>query len=170
MPRQVQERANPPLFFSFENIMKKLYEEKIRPFIYLDGTCWFIQNYSKDAYARIWQKPPGQKGFQLQAHRISYIVHKGTIPEGMLLMHSCNRKGCVNPEHLSPGTNQQNQLDASRDGLHPLGGVGIRGVSSTFRYGHLIYKAVTSGRPRQVLYYGKSLEEAVAARKAWENR
>lgn len=149
--------------------MKKLYQEKILPYIYVEEGCWFIQNYSQDAYARIWHKLTAQRGHNLQAHRVSYLANGGEIPEGFLLMHSCNRKGCVNPAHLSPGTNRQNQLDASKDGLHPLGGTGVRGVSSTFKDGKMKYKATTSGRPRKLLYFGPSLEKAIAARKSWEN-
>lgn len=150
--------------------MKKLYQEKIAPFLYTVGECVFIKDHAQDEYARIWYRPdPNQRGQQFQAHRVTYQAFQGEIPEGLFILHSCNRKGCVNPAHLSPGTNQQNQLDASKDGLHPLGGTGVRGVSSTFKDGKMKYKAVTSGRPRKLLYFGTSLEKAIEARKNWEN-
>ena len=42
------------------------------------------------------------------AHRISYIIHNGKISPGMHVLHSCDDPGCVNPEHLHLGTNEDN--------------------------------------------------------------
>jgi hypothetical protein len=38
----------------------------------------------------------------------SYVIHKGPIPEGMVVMHTCNNPICTNPDHLEIGTQQQN--------------------------------------------------------------
>ncbi len=48
------------------------------------------------------------------AHAISYRVHKGEIPKGLEIMHSCDVRACVNPEHLSLGTKQDNKNDCVR--------------------------------------------------------
>lgn len=50
------------------------------------------------------------------AHRVSYYVSKGEIPDGLCIMHSCDNKACVNPEHLSVGTNRENMQDMIRKG------------------------------------------------------
>ena len=50
------------------------------------------------------------------AHRVSYIAYKGEIPDGMLVQHSCDNKWCVNPDHLSLGTDQTNSDDKHRKG------------------------------------------------------
>lgn len=52
----------------------------------------------------------------IYAHRFSYEIHKGPIPEGAVLMHSCDRPSCVNPDHLTPGTQKDNSMDAVRKG------------------------------------------------------
>lgn len=53
----------------------------------------------------------------IKAHRLSWLVFRGPIPAGLMILHRCNNKQCVNPSHLYIGTNTDNMRDASRDGL-----------------------------------------------------
>ena len=55
------------------------------------------------------------------AHRFSFKHHKGKIPSGHVIRHTCDVKICVNPEHLITGTPRENDQDAVQRGLKPKG-------------------------------------------------
>ncbi|MGR7993860.1 HNH endonuclease signature motif containing protein [Xanthobacter sp. ZOL 2024] len=60
-------------------------------------------------------------GRTISAHRFAYELYKGPIPEGMEILHSCDVKNCVNPDHLRVGTHRENMEEASARGLMPSG-------------------------------------------------
>lgn len=62
-----------------------------------------------------------RQGFDTRsAHRISWMMHKGPIPDGLHVLHKCDVTLCVNPEHLFLGTNQDNIDDKVRKGRHRM--------------------------------------------------
>lgn len=47
-------------------------------------------------------------GKRLYPYRVTYEATHGPIPEGLVACHTCDNPGCINPDHIVPGTQQQN--------------------------------------------------------------
>nr|BAR30409.1 hypothetical protein [uncultured Mediterranean phage uvMED] len=52
-------------------------------------------------------------------HRQVYEQHHGPIPKGMVVMHTCGNRWCVNPEHLVLGTQHENRMEQVTRGANP---------------------------------------------------
>ena len=57
----------------------------------------------------------------IMAHRFSWEFYNGQIPNNLDILHKCDNPKCVNPEHLSPGTQADNNLDRDRKGRNAHG-------------------------------------------------
>ena len=64
-------------------------------------------------------------GKDTRAHRFSYELHNGPIPDGLVIDHMCHVTNCVNPDHLRAVTNKQN----SENVWAVKASSGVRGVS-----------------------------------------
>ena len=69
-------------------------------------------------------------GKTIGAHRMSWILFRGEIPQGLCVLHICDVPGCVNPHHLFLGTKLDNMRDCVAKGRHKTPG-GWRNASKT---------------------------------------
>ena len=55
-------------------------------------------------------------GTPVRSHQTAFTLYKGEIPQGFHVLHSCDNKICVNPDHLRLGVNAENMKDWSTRG------------------------------------------------------
>lgn len=99
-------------------------EERFWAKVKKTGTCWLWTGHvSKSGYGRF-----RVKGYAESAHRVSYEISIGAIPEGLDVDHVCRQKSCVNPDHLRAATRKQNMENRSGAQKNNLSS-GVLGVS-----------------------------------------
>jgi hypothetical protein len=89
--------------------MRKSIEERFLDKVVMvpEAGCWLWMGYTtKDGHGKFWHL-----GAMPTAHRASWAIFNGPIPEGMQVLHKCDVACCVNPHHLYLGTNQDNVRD-----------------------------------------------------------
>lgn len=80
-----------------------------------DTECW------------IWKGKPKKSGYGcikrdgrfFMPHRLAYATFHGPIPDGLVVLHSCDNPVCVNPQHLTAGTQKSNIQDMYQKGRGP---------------------------------------------------
>jgi hypothetical protein len=91
------------------------------------GQCWLWRSaIGGSGYGFFWIGGAKRSEY---AHRLAWMSANGkvTIPVGMVIMHSCDNKLCVNPAHLSLGTPIDNKQDSVRKGRHAHGETNLGG-------------------------------------------
>jgi hypothetical protein len=79
------------------------------------GNCWlWVGSKTHFGYGQLYNHK--DKRHPHRAHRLSWEIHYGDIPDGLQVLHKCDNPGCVNPEHLFLGNQKDNVRDAIRKG------------------------------------------------------
>jgi hypothetical protein len=108
-----------PLAFNFHatkeqklSRLKCLFDSKV---IKGEG-CWgWIASMDKDGYGNMMYNRKG-----IRAHRASWMIHFGDIPEGLWVLHKCDNPTCANPKHLFLGSAKDNNHDMIKKGRNVM--------------------------------------------------
>lgn len=81
------------------------------------GGCevW-LAHLNADGYGQFWID-----GSMQRAHRVAWVIANGAIPEGLQVLHRCDIRRCVNPEHVFLGTHSTNVRDMVDKNRQPKG-------------------------------------------------
>jgi len=146
--------------------IKELFESVV---IKKEEECWgWKRKLHKTGYTMIRYNK-----LQTSGHRVSWFIHNGEIPEGLIVCHKCDNKICTNPEHLFLGTHSDNTKDMLSKGRNTLTkknhgqsckwskltnikvkqikklltlGVTVARISRDFKVSYMTIKAIKDGR------------------------
>ena len=139
------------------------------------GKCWlWTSNTDSHGYGQIAMPGPPPR-VPSPAHRVSWELHNGPIPEGMNVLHRCDNPPCVRPEHLFLGTRADNMADKMAKGrygnpLHHRGSAHPAAILNEDAVRTI--RALFANGTRQIdlaAQYGMSPQQifAIVRRKSW---
>ena len=138
--------------------------------------CWnWTGSKGSTGYGQI-----SDRGKNINAHRFSWELHHGPIEDGQWVLHKCDNRACVNPDHLFLGTLQDNYRDMVQKGRHPsTANPGIRGGENapnhllTAEQARQIRLRANLGEPHLKLAREFNVDRSVISkikhRKAWKH-
>jgi len=111
-----------------------------------NGGCWlWSMSLCVDGYGRVRIESEQR---ELKAHRHSWTILRGPIPDGLHVLHKCDVRCCVNPDHLYLGTREQNMADmVSRNRRGPQ--APYKRIPQAQK--DMIHRWVLSGTPKKVI-------------------
>lgn len=104
-------RSQQPVMRSNQNDKRSDLERLIHGLAFDATDCWYWRgSHTKLGYGVI--TAAGEK----RAHRAAWVLWNGSIPKGMNVLHKCDVRCCVNPDHLFLGTHKDNMQDMTSKG------------------------------------------------------
>jgi hypothetical protein len=88
--------------------LDRLHKHFLKYVIKNENGCWGWTGGPSKKYGALQY---GENKKSISAHRASWIIHKGEIPAGMFVCHTCDNPPCTKPEHLFLGTPKDNVQD-----------------------------------------------------------
>jgi hypothetical protein len=93
---------------------------------------YFLSKVDRSGECWLWKRGRNRRGYgryavrgrHVAAHRFSWELHNGPIPDGLFVLHNCpggDNPSCVNPAHLWLGTHEENMADMLAKRLRAAG-------------------------------------------------
>lgn len=92
--------------------------ERFWKYVDKTATCWL---WTASVYPAGYGSFSHAPGKHMGAHRYSWELHFGPIPDGLFVCHTCDVKTCVRPDHLWLGTSAENTADKVAKGRQARG-------------------------------------------------
>ena len=112
-PSQTRQWCSPKCFYQRSGTP----EERFWRHVEKTPGCWRWTGATTNGYGIVYLGDRKHEG----AHRFSYRLHVGSIPDGCGVLHRCDNPPCCNPDHLFTGTNQANMADRHAKGRDARG-------------------------------------------------
>lgn len=155
-----------------KRFMSKVFEHDLPTSPHVSTPCWIWQgNVDKYGYGYLTVMQP--KKHKEQAHRVSMFLFKPNESiDGLHVCHYCHTKLCVNPEHLHPGSAEDN-IEEMVFAARQAKGTELPQAILTEDNVVMIRQELKNGIPRKTLAirYGISLStiDAIAQRRSWKH-
>lgn len=143
-------------------------EDRFWPKVSKGESCWLFTGGTKNlGYGLFWLE-----GKMVLAHRFSWELVNGQIPDGLCVLHQCDTRNCVRPDHLYLGTMADNCRDRDSRGRYTV----LRGEANgrsrlTNEDVHLIRARYENGESSRKLGHefgvSKTLVLRIAKRQTW---
>ena len=146
--------------------LEERFMSKVEPEPNTGCWLWVASIFGNTGYGLFNLVRDGRKSAD-NAHRVSWEIFRGEIPKGAYVLHRCDVRTCVNPDHLFIGSHQDNMTDCARKGrarsgrgLYPFG---VRFQVGAFRPKPFGTQVTFCGRHYSAGYFSTIEEASIAA-------